>query len=325
MTLVLEKEDLNFKIFKEFKKNSDYLSGQYLVDKFNISCQDLLQSIKKLESFGYKIEVNSNRSYRLRNSPDKFYPWEIKYNLGTNLVGRAIYFKEVLGSTQDFIRNLGQNGACGGTVVLAQEQKKGKGRRGRSWFSPEEGIYLSCLFRPKLLLAGNIAQVALIMSLACIQAVKKETGISLSVKWPNDIYLEGKKIGGILCELEAEADKVNFFTVGIGINVNTRVLPPEATSLFLSTKRYFSKILLIKEILRQIEKNYLEMEKGNIKELLSSWEKHCFLWGRRLRVEVLDKIIEGEAVGIDEMGCLLLRNDIGFVDKVSSADAIKLT
>ncbi len=319
-----KEQNLDFKIFKELKENKSYLSGQYLADKFKISRQALWKHIKNLEKCGYKIKATPHRGYKLENSPDKLFSWEVKYNLGTKFIGQAIYFKEIIDSTQDFIRQLAQGGACEGTVVFAGKQKKGKGRMGRSWLSPPGGIYLSCLFRPRFLLIEEVCQISLIMALACIEAIEKETGITPAVKWPNDIYLENKKLGGILCEIDAEADKINFITVGIGININTKNLPPEATSLALYAQKNFSKNSIGKEILRQIETCYLELEKGNSKDLLQRWQQHCFLWGSRLRVKVLEEVVEGEAAGIDQRGCLLLRRDTGLIDTISSGDVIKV-
>jgi BirA family biotin operon repressor/biotin-[acetyl-CoA-carboxylase] ligase len=317
-------KDLDFKIFKELKEATDYLSGQNLANKFKITRQGLWKHIKSLIDCGYKIEAAPHLGYKLKSSLDKLYPWELKYNLGTKFIGKCIYFRDILDSTQNLIYKLGQEGAEEGTVVIASRQKKGKGRMGRNWISPFGGIYLSCLLRPNSILLEDISQIALVMALACIRAIEKETGITVSVKWPNDIFLEGKKLGGILCEMNAEADKVNFIAVGIGLNVGIKNLPKEAISLSSYAKKKFSKVFLAKEILRQIESCYLELEKGNSKKLLEQWQRHCFLWGSRLRVKVLGQVIEGEAAGIDEKGYLLLRRDTGLVDKISSGDVVKV-
>jgi BirA family biotin operon repressor/biotin-[acetyl-CoA-carboxylase] ligase len=146
----------------------------------------------------------------------------------------------------------------------------------------------------------------------------------LSVKWPNDIFLNKKKLGGILCQINAEADKINFVAIGLGININTKNLPEEATSLFLERKNKVSLVAITKKIIGKIEQRYLELEAGKSKELLEQWQEHCFLWGNRLRVKVFDKVIEGEAAGIDEKGYLLLRRDVGLIEKISSGDVVKI-
>ncbi|MCF7871047.1 MAG: biotin--[acetyl-CoA-carboxylase] ligase [Candidatus Omnitrophica bacterium] len=315
---------LDYKIFKELKENKDYLSGQELANKFKISRQGLWKHIKNLNDCGYKIEAIPRRGYKLKYSPDKPYPWEIKYKLGTKFIGCNVYFRQRVDSTQDFIWQLGQSGAPEGTIVIAESQKKGKGRMGRSWFSPKGGLYLSCLFRPKKILLKNISQISLVMALACIQAIEKETGVKLSLKWPNDIFFDKKKIGGILCQINAEADKINFVAVGLGININTKKLPKETTSLFLERKNKFSLVIITKKIIEKMEQRYLEFESGEGKKLLAQWQERCFLWGNRLRVKVLDKTIEGEAAGIDQEGYLLVRRDNGLTEKISSGDVTKV-
>ncbi|MCF7874351.1 MAG: biotin--[acetyl-CoA-carboxylase] ligase [Candidatus Omnitrophica bacterium] len=317
-------KDLDFKIFKELKETNNYLSGQNIANKLKISRQAFWKHIKNLNDCGYKIEAIPRRGYKLKYSPDKPYPWEIRYKLGTKFTGHNVYFKEKIDSTQDFIWQLGQAGAPEGTVVLAGKQKKGKGRIGREWVSPKGGLYLSCLLRPKKILLKDISQIALVIALACIQAIEQETGIRLSVKWPNDIFLNKKKLGGILCQINAEADKINFVAIGLGININTKNLPEEATSLFLERKNKVSLVAITKKIIGKIEQRYLELEAGKSKELLEQWQEHCFLWGNRLRVKVFDKVIEGEAAGIDQEGYLLVRRDNGLTEKISSGDVTKV-
>ncbi|MCF7916600.1 MAG: biotin--[acetyl-CoA-carboxylase] ligase [Candidatus Omnitrophica bacterium] len=317
-------KDLDFKIFKELKETNNYLSGQQIADKLNISRQAFWKHIKNLTDCGYKIEAIPHRGYQLKDSPDKPYPWEIKYKLNTKSMGRNIYFRQKADSTQDLIWQLGQAGAPEGTIVIAESQKRGKGRMGRNWFSPKGGLYLSCLLRPKKILIKDISQISLVIVLACIQAIEQETGIKLSVKWPNDIFLNKKKLGGILCQINAEADKINFVAIGLGININTKNLPKEATSLFLERKNKVSLVAITKKIIEKIEQRYLELEAGKGKELLVQWQEHCFLWGSRLRVKVLDKTIEGEAAGIDQEGYLLIRRDNGLTEKISSGDVTKV-
>ncbi|MCK4912698.1 MAG: biotin--[acetyl-CoA-carboxylase] ligase, partial [Candidatus Omnitrophica bacterium] len=134
----------------------------------------------------------------------------------------------------------------------------------------------------------------------------------------------GKKLGGILCEMSAETDRVNFVVVGIGINVNSKDLPTEATSLFLNLKKKVSRVEIAKRILEEIEICYLQAQHQGFSNLLQEWSKFCFLWGKQVKVEVLDKQIIGEAIGIDDKGYLLLRKSDGKVEKITSGDITKL-
>ena len=170
----------------------------------------------------------------------------------------------------------------------------------------------------------EIPQITLLIALCCLKGIKEVTEVECSVKWPNDIFLDGKKLGGILCEINAEMDKVRFVVVGIGLNVNTKDLPANAASLFLSTRKKFSRVEIVKKILQEIESCYLRAQQEGFSLLLEEWKQFCFLWGKRVRVKIFNRVIEGEATGIDEKGYLLLRRDSGFIDKVSTGDVVKL-
>jgi BirA family biotin operon repressor/biotin-[acetyl-CoA-carboxylase] ligase len=136
--------------------------------------------------------------------------------------------------------------------------------------------------------------------------------------------IDEKKVGGILCEVSCEQDKINFVIIGIGINVNNKDLPKEATSIFLSTKKRFRKVEILKSILKEIEELYEEVKKKGFKRILKEWSSFCSLWGNRVKVRFLDKEIEGQAQGIDERGYLILRKDNGLLEKVCAGDVIKI-
>lgn len=254
-----------------------------------------------------------------------FYSSKIKKKLVTELAGKKIYFKKKILSTQDQIKILAQNNAPEGTVVVAKEQVKGKGRAGKAWVSPPGGVYLSCLFKPKNISSRDISRVSLAMSVACRKALEKQNCPGVLLKWPNDLYLGKKKAGGILCEADIQGSKVNFLAVGIGINVNTKKLPPEAISLRLFFGKKFSEIALIREVLYQTEKYYLKIEQNQFTELLADFKKHCFLWGNQVKVDLGKEVIEAKAEGIDVNGYLVLRKKDGLIVTVSSGQVNKLS
>lgn len=318
------KEDIDFSILKKLKKTDNYVSGEDLASQFNISRQALWKHIAKLNDKGYQIVAVPHLGYKLVSVPDKFYPWEIKYNLKAKRIGKEVYCHESIDSTQDFALGLGRQGVAEGAVVFSETQKKGRGRMGRKWVSSKGGIYFSLLLRPYAFHIQEIPQLTLLIALGCIYGIKRQTGLECEVKWPNDIFLAGKKLGGILCEINAEMDKVNFIVAGVGINVNTRDLPAEATSLFLHLRKRLPRVELAKKILEEIDLCYRRAEKEGFSGLLKEWGKFCFLWGRRIKVRVLDKDIEGEAVGIDNNGYLLLRRDNGFSEKISAGDVTRV-
>jgi len=319
----MEKKTLDFLILKALKEEEQYLSGEELASDLGISRQALWRHMAKLIEMGYEIVAVPHLGYKLISSPDKLYPWEIQYKLDTKFIGKNVHYREVLDSTQSVAWELGLKNFPEGTLIISEVQKQGRGRLGRRWFSPTGGIYLSLILRPDFILISEIPQITLLIGLSCLYGIKKTAGIECSLKWPNDLLLREKKLGGILCEVSAELDKINFVVVGIGINVNTRDLPPGATSLFFQTKRNFSRIDITKKILEEVERCYRRTKKEGFSSLLKEWERFCLLWGTRVGVKVMHERIEGEATGIDEKGCLLLRRDDGSIKRISAGDIVK--
>ncbi|NQT28031.1 MAG: biotin--[acetyl-CoA-carboxylase] ligase [Candidatus Omnitrophica bacterium] len=317
-------KDLDYIILKKLKDDEGYTSGEELANKLKISRQALWKHINKLADKGYEIVATPHLGYKLMSCPDKFYPWEVQHNLNTRFIGKEVHHEEVIDSTQDLTWQLGLKGAPEGTVVFAQTQKKGRGRIQRQWISPRGGIYFSLLLKPDFLSIQEVPQITLLVALGCLRGIKKATGVECSVKWPNDIYLKGKKLGGILCEMNAEMDRIHFVVAGIGINVNSKDLPSQATSLFLNLKKKVSRVEIAKRILEEIEVCYRQAQREGFSNLLKEWGQFCLLWGKRVKVKVFDKRIEGEASGIDERGYLLLRKDNGLIEKVSAGDITKL-
>lgn len=318
------KKDLGYLILTALREENGYVSGEDLARRLNITRQGLWRHIGKLESSGYQIAAVPHLGYQLLSSPDKLLPYEIQYKLNTKFIGGDIHYYEDIGSTQDAAWQLGLADCAQGTLVVSEQQRKGRGRLKRKWFAPAGGIYFSLILRPKFILLDEVAPITLLAALACIYALKKTVDLNYSLKWPNDILLGGKKIGGILCEIDAEQDKINFIVLGVGINVNSRSLPPPATSLFLAAKKTICRAELIKRILEEIEILYRRAEQEKFSFVLRQWQKFCPLWGRRVKVKILDHEIEGQALGIDEKGHLLLRKEGGIVERVSAGDVTPL-
>jgi len=319
-----KQKNLDCLILENLRGQDSYISGEELARKLKISRQALWKHINSLSHKGYDIVAVPHSGYKIISTPDKFYPWEVQRDLNTEFIAREVYFYESLNSTQDSSRELGLSGASDGTVVLTDVQTKGRGRMGRSWISPKGGIYFSLLLRPEFLLLEETPQISLLIALGCVKGIKEATGLDVEVKWPNDLIFKGKKLGGILCEINAETDRVHFVVVGVGININSRDLPPEATSLLLGTGKKFRRLDIARKILQAIEAGYLKAQKRNFSAVLKEWSRFCMLWGKRVRVKISNRTIEGEAVNIDERGYLLLRQDNGFIERVSAGDIVKV-
>ncbi|MFH1640676.1 MAG: biotin--[acetyl-CoA-carboxylase] ligase, partial [Candidatus Omnitrophota bacterium] len=208
--------------------------------------------------------------------------------------------------------------------VLAETQTKGRGRLGRGWSSPKhKGIYMSFILRPQIH-PGLTPILTLLSAVSICQAVKEVTGLEIQIKWPNDIVVHTKKLGGILTELNAEMDEVRFIVIGIGLNVNSdkRVHLPSAISLKDIKKEDISRIELLQEILRNLEKNYLIFQKEGSQPVVERWRDYNITLGRRIKVFYHGKHLEAEAVDIDSDGGLLVRNDSGLIQKVTAGDIV---
>jgi len=231
----------------------------------------------------------------------------------------------VVSSTMDIAMQLGLENSPEGTIVLAEAQAKGRGRLGRSWSSPKyKGIYLSLILRPKIL--PNASSIlTLLTAVSICEAIKEITGQDAKIKWPNDIMIHNKKLGGILTELNAEMDSIRFVVIGMGINVNNeqKMLPQGATSLKELKKEGINRTALLQEILRKIENNYLVFQKKLGPGLIiEKWRTLNITLGKKVRVVCQKEHLEGEAVDIDIDGGLLLRKESGLIDKVMAGDVV---
>lgn len=311
----------------DFLKAQDgFVSGEEISRNLKISRTAVWKHIARLRTEGYLIEAVPHLGYRIISIPDKLLPEEISYQLNTKVIGQSLFYYETLGSTMDTAFELGLKGFPEGTVVFAESQTKGRGRLGRSWFSPKEkGIYLSLLLRPEFL-PQEAPKITLMTAVSISEAIKKITGLSVLIKWPNDIVVGGKKLAGILTELDAEADKIKFINIGIGINVNSSksFLPKESTSLKEEIGTELSRIELAREVLRAIESNYFILKDKGFKPILEKWLASSAILGKRIEISSQNRIICGEAQDIDMDGALLVRQDTGFIERVLSGDVVRI-
>ena len=312
------------KIIDFLKKKQDYVSGDQISQRLGISRQALWKHIQELKDKGYEIEAVPHLGYKLMACADRLYEFEVSRELDTKFIGRKIYYFDALTSTMDEGVRLGLKQSPEGTVVLAESQTRGRGRLGRSWFSPKyKGIYLSLILRPKIL-PVNAPLLTLLAAVSICEAIKEAAGVSPQIKWPNDIFLANKKLGGILTELNAETDKINFLVIGIGLNVNNdkKALISGATSLKEHKNEDVNRISLLQNILRKIEVNYLLLQSKGGSLILEKWREYSITLGKRVKVYCQKRHIEGEAVDIDIDGGLLVRKDSGVVEKVMAGDVV---
>ncbi len=312
------------------KKAKQYVSGEEISQSLKISRSAVWKYVEELRRRGYDIVAVPHLGYRLAGSADKLFPHEIQYELKTALFGKRIVYHETIASTMDEAFQLALEGASEGTVVCAEAQTKGRGRLGRLWDSPKgKGIYISVILRPKLSLL-QVTRLTLLSAVAAAEAIKTVSGLSPLIKWPNDLIYKNRKLAGILTELSADTDRVKFVILGLGINVNSplHALPAGATSLKHETQKQQSRIHLLQEILRELERWYLCLTQEGFDPLMRRWQELSLTMNQRVRV--VDSslagqagLIEGEAVGIDQDGGLLIRQDSGVITKKMAGDVVQ--
>lgn len=300
-----------YRILELLRRQEGFLSGEDIGRELSITRAAVWKGIKKLREEGYEIEAVTNRGYRLTNPETMYNKRELEQGLKTKTMGQSIYFYEETDTTNNRARELAQEGAPEGTLVVAEKQTAGRGRRGKVWESPPgTGIWMSLVLRPQIMPA-EASVLTLLCGLATAEAIKAETGLSAGIKWPNDILINGKKAVGILTEMDCEMSEVHFVIPGIGINVNTASFPPEiadiATSLYLECGKTVSRRRLVHKVLERLEEHYETfLRTGSFTAMLEDYRKHCITLGKEVHVLGREPFF-AEALDITPEGELLVR------------------
>ncbi|WOV89083.1 biotin--[acetyl-CoA-carboxylase] ligase [Sporosarcina oncorhynchi] len=311
-----------------FEANGIPISGQEFADEFGLSRTAIWKYIKEFEEEGYDILSIRKKGYVLTGSPDRINAANIQKKLKTKSYGRIVDYYESCATTQLIAHDAAQNGAADGTLVVSEEQTAGKGRLSRPWSSAAgKGIWMSLIIRPSLM-PQEAPQMTLVAAVAIVRAIEEIVGLEATIKWPNDIMIDGKKITGILTELQSDPDRVKAIIIGIGMNINHDIddFPEEiqdiATSLKLKTGKVTDRARLIAEILSFLElytEMYVKHGFGPIKLL---WEGYSNTAGKRIKAVMLNETVEGIALGISEEGLLEVKMDDGTIKGIYSADII---
>lgn len=312
------------KIIALLNDKQGYLSGEELSEALKVSRQALWKHINFLRELGYDIAAVPHLGYRLISIPDRLYDFQVYQGLKTKAFGRKIIYFDSLSSTMDMATQLALKGAREGTVVLSETQTKGRGRLGRIWHSPKyKGLYFSLVLRPKISL-DKASIITLLAGVSICEAIKEVLGLGLQIKWPNDILMHHKKLGGILTEIKAEVDEVNFIVIGMGLNINndSKSLISGSTSLREGKVEHLSRLNILQEVLYRLELNYQIFDKKGAKPIIDKWRQFTITLGRRVKVYSHREHLEGEAFDIDSDGGLLIRNDSGITQKVIAGDVV---
>ena len=302
----------------------DFISGQEISEKLGVSRQAVWKSINALKEKGYEIQSVTNRGYRLVSSPNYLNESSLKSLLHNKIIGKNLIVLDSVDSTNDYLKKLGNEGCENGTVVIAREQTKGKGRLGRTWQSKkDDGIAFSVLLRPNVA-PSEVSAITPLAGLAVCKAIREYTKLDCVIKWPNDIIVGRKKLVGILTEMSAEFDAVEYVITGIGINVDHTSFPEEiafkATSLLLETGRHVDKNEFLACVVEHIENEFVKNNLELTPTALSEYTDLCATLGRSVTFQRGTRRISGMAVGVSEHGELKVMMSDGTISLVNSGE-----
>jgi BirA family transcriptional regulator, biotin operon repressor / biotin---[acetyl-CoA-carboxylase] ligase len=307
----------------------EFTSGSALSDKLGLTRAAVWKHVESLRSLGYRIEAVPSRGYRLVAVPDRLTSLELSPLLSTHDLGRTLHAFDALPSTNATAFELATEGALHGEVVIAEAQTAGRGRRGRSWSSPaRKNLYFSAVLRPELP-PQRAPELTLVAAVAVAETVR-EAGADASIKWPNDVQIGGKKVAGILTELSAEADRVHFVILGVGVNLNAgpNDFPPGvaelATSLKLARGAEVPRALFTAALWTRLE-HWLDVHaEAGFAPVREAWKGLCSTIGAEVLVKTEKTELKGVAEDIDENGALLVRLPNGTLERVLAADVEQL-
>jgi len=301
------------------------ISGARIAREIGVSRSTVWRWAERLRELGVRVKGQPHSGYFLEKVPDILTPDLVRKRLKGSLFGKHVYHFFKTDSTNRVAMELGYAEAPEGAVVLAEEQTAGRGRAGRTWHSERgAGLYVTLLLRPRL----SPVQAPLLTMLAGLSAhtaVQVQTGLAAELKWPNDLLLNGKKIGGILTEMHAEPNAVRFVIIGIGINVNQEKFPGElaatATSLRNETGKFHPRLEFLVRLLSQFESDYNRFLREGAPYVVQRFELvSSFANGKRVRVDTGMETYQGITAGLSPEGLLIVKKDDGAVVTVISGD-----
>lgn len=311
-------------LLKLLKESNDYISGEEISKRFSVSRSAIWKHIKSLKELGYIIEGVSKKGYKLISSPDLILEDEVLKNLNTTFLGRNIIHYTKVNSTNETAKNLAIE-AKDGTIIIAEEQEIGRGRLGRAWTSPKGGIWTSIILKPDIepLYGPKLTQVA---AAALVKSLRN-IDINALIKWPNDIYLGGKKICGILTEMKCDMDRINYLVVGVGINVNieekdfSEDVKNTATSLKISQNKSFDRSKILGDFLNEFERLYLQVITNNdYSEVLEICRGNSIILAKDAYLVTSHGREKVKCLGINDEGGLVIQDSKGITRSVISGE-----
>jgi len=318
------------RILALLRRAEGFVSSQTICKELEITRAAVWKQVQMLRRQGYSIQGVSSQGYRLREVPDALHVLEADPEIRTDRIGRTILVKGATESTNEDLWELGRQGAEEGTVVIAEMQRAGKGRKGRQWISPaNRNLYMSVLLRPPFPPA-DAAMVTLMAGVVLCEALQEVFPLRPQIKWPNDLLLEGRKAAGILAEMEAEQESIHFLILGIGVNLNmSREMFPEdlrypATSVQLALGRPVERVPFVRCLLERLDRGYQQLLLDRGASVLKDWNRYCAHREERLEVSTAKGTLRGRFRGLDEEGSMILESSAGKTEKVRAGDVVRV-
>jgi len=312
------------KVLALLKEQSEYISGEDISNKLGITRAGVWKNINKLKQEGYHIEASTKKGYHLINTPDILTPEELSSIIHTEILGKKICYYEEVDSTNEVAKGLARAGSKEGTVVIADKQLVGKGRLGKIWDSPSgTGIWMSIILKPNIMPA-QASQLTLLAGLNMCEAIQRVTGLDCKIKWPNDIVVQGKKVCGILTEMSAEIDRINYIILGIGVNVNTKSFGGElshATSLSVASGKNYVRRYIVKEFLQLFETDYMRYkDKKSIDIFLERYRASCITLHNDVKIITAEREYKAYVKDIAQDGSLIVIDEEGAEKSILSGE-----
>jgi len=306
-------------ILKKLEKES-YISGEKIAKDLKITRTAVWKQIKNLQKDGYEIKAVKNKGYKLLKKPDIPYEEEIKTEKNKIMGKKILHFKKI-DSTNNYAKKIINKNPLEGTIIIADVQTKGRGRKNRQWISSKGGLWFSIILYPDIT-PDKAMILTMASSISMFETIKEKTGICSRLKWPNDVLINNKKICGILTELDAEIDKVNYMIIGIGVNVNNDIdldYIDKATSIKIENENEISRVDFLNIFLKKFDVNYQLIKEKDYKYLIKKWLDYSKIIGQKVIVKQGDIVFIGKIVDIDETGVILV-NTKKEIKRVISAD-----
>ena len=301
--------------------DSEYVSGQNISDKLGITRAAVWKRISKLKELGFEIESVTKKGYKLLSYPDILNKELIEIGMKSDFIGHSVEVLESVDSTNDYAKKKAKE-LVDGSVIISLEQVKGKGRRGRSFHSGKgDGIYLSIILKPGF----EPAKAPFITSIAGAALVNtfNKFNIQTKIKWPNDVLINGKKVAGILTEMSADMEFIEYIVLGVGINVSGLEFPSELKNIATSLKLEgydVKKLSIIWQFIYEFELLYNLYLNENTSEVVNILRNNSSVLGKQINVHYMNEIESAIAVDINNQGALIIKTQEGEVKELSSGE-----